>query len=600
MKKFKTIFGAMILIGASLFFAGCNKKESPENQPEELSEDSSSTETESGDEEDGSGEQILVSWSESDLECYLTEASKWIIDNSDAYDCFGKDGSFMAGLIDKGESVFGEWKVVSPNTVEIIINAQIEDMVIKHISPSSFVWGNENHVSRCENLNFSESFINRILQFEEELTKNYGEYTKTSDNGDVYFYYDEPLGKIVKTDDGSNVNYRGEPIIGEVMGKFADGTPIVISKRTKELYIIEDKSDYWYYGLCYADIEPYGGWVYGGYLIDDENYENEFKIDDEESLDEDADSSVDVKITNSNSRFFENGKIVDTMYVDATDGLKVRNSPNLNSNKLCGISYRLPVKIVAVGKDETINNVTAPWVEILIPRYEWKGDKPEYGWVFGGYLSKEIPAYAEPKNAQEFKQYLESSYWLLTFENGGDAVINLGCFENNNVYTYAEPYDINRKQIFTSFEAVGKNSFSSRGASFSDAGSEVEQYLFVPGTTQLDFVDEDSMYISMTSYPEKLYAWEFRGSRIFPGKVNNGLGNIIDLNYTLKDKQIYAIIGGKNILQKYIEEKIDTKETVNQFIEIGISAKGTEYETQYHDYWDPIMKAHQKKVNAMN
>ena len=89
------------------------------------------------------------------------------------------------------------------------------------------------------------------------------------------------------------------------------------------------------------------------------------------------------------SRFYENGKAIDTLYVDSEDGLKVRDCPSLKSNRLCAVPHRLPVKVVAIGKEEAIDGITAPWVEILLPRYEWKSDNPEYGWVFGGYLNND-------------------------------------------------------------------------------------------------------------------------------------------------------------------------------------------------------------------
>ena len=38
---------------------------------------------------------------------------------------------------------------------------------------------------------------------------------------------------------------------------------------------------------------------------------------------------------------------------------------------------------------------------------------------------------------------------------------------------------------------------------------------------------------------------------------------------------------------------------LDKYIQAGISAKGTEYEQQYHDYWYPIMEEHQKKVDKM-
>ena len=117
------------------------------------------------------------------------------------------------------------------------------------------------------------------------------------------------------------------------------------------------------------------------------------------------------------SRFYEDGKVIDTMYVDSEDGLKVRDYPSLKSKRLCGLSHRFPVKVVAIGKEETIDEITAPWVEILIPQNEWKGNNPEYGWVFGGYLAKKLPEFKKPETAGQFKQYLEDSYWRFWWED---------------------------------------------------------------------------------------------------------------------------------------------------------------------------------------
>lgn len=93
------------------------------------------------------------------------------------------------------------------------------------------------------------------------------------------------------------------------------------------------------------------------------------------------------------SRFYKDGKVIDTMYVDSVDGLRVRDKPSLKSNRLCALTHRLPLKVVAIGQEETIDGITAPWVEILIPRYEWKDEKAEYGWAFGAYLSEKQPKY---------------------------------------------------------------------------------------------------------------------------------------------------------------------------------------------------------------
>ena len=81
------------------------------------------------------------------------------------------------------------------------------------------------------------------------------------------------------------------------------------------------------------------------------------------------------------SRFYENGKVIDTMYVDSDAGLRVRDAPSLKSNRLCAVPHRLAVKVVAIGKEEKIDGITTPWVEILLPKYEWKGENAEFGWA---------------------------------------------------------------------------------------------------------------------------------------------------------------------------------------------------------------------------
>ena len=49
--------------------------------------------------------------------------------------------------------------------------------------------------------------------------------------------------------------------------------------------------------------------------------------------------------------------------------------------------------------------------------------------------------------------------------------------------------------------------------------------------------------------------------------------------------------------KEYIREDFSF---IDDAIKMGISAKGTKYEEQYHDYWNPVMAEHQKKADAMN
>lgn len=115
------------------------------------------------------------------------------------------------------------------------------------------------------------------------------------------------------------------------------------------------------------------------------------------------------------SRFYENGKVIDTMYVDSEEGLRVRDKPSLESNRICGLTHKMRLQVVAVGKEETIDNITDPWVEILIPNIYWKNrNVPEYGWVFGGYLSKNWPEKGLALHTlNEKKEYLTqfNYYW---------------------------------------------------------------------------------------------------------------------------------------------------------------------------------------------
>jgi len=108
------------------------------------------------------------------------------------------------------------------------------------------------------------------------------------------------------------------------------------------------------------------------------------------------------------SRFYRNGEVIDTMYVNSPEGLRVRDNPILSANRICGLPDRLPVKVIAIGEEDTIDEITAPWIKILIPHYEWENVHVEYGWVFGGYLSGH--------NKEENKMYFYNRWCKLYTE----------------------------------------------------------------------------------------------------------------------------------------------------------------------------------------
>ncbi|MBO4385482.1 MAG: SH3 domain-containing protein [Treponema sp.] len=105
------------------------------------------------------------------------------------------------------------------------------------------------------------------------------------------------------------------------------------------------------------------------------------------------------------------------MYVNSSDGLKVRDYPSLKSNRIYGLAYGLPVKVIAIGKEETVDGITAPWVEILLPRCEWDADSPKFGWVFGGYLEKEeVKQSFKTDTKDAINSFLVNAPWRIQIE----------------------------------------------------------------------------------------------------------------------------------------------------------------------------------------
>lgn len=307
------------------------------------------------------------------------------------------------------------------------------------------------------------------------------------------------------------------------------------------------------------------------------------------------------------SRFYENGKVIDTMYVDSEDGLRVRDYPSLKSNRLCGLTHRFPVKVVAIEKEETIDGITAPWVEILIPSHEWKSKKTaEYGWVFGGYLSSKQPEFKIPQNKDQLTQYLESSFWNLGWECGGTGDFRYGYFENGKMYAVVEDwqksnYCLNEMKYLVTFSAVSGNKYYSDEYSFWMKPSvydkdKVQQFLFKKGTFEITNIN-DYYFTNYGSVWEDAFVWDFYADRIFLGKLSSGV--IFDSEEMLYNKRMYAIIKGKNAMQWLAEKEALTKDFAKKCIEMGLSAVGTPYYENYRNYWDPIIKEHQKKADAM-
>ncbi|MBR0098849.1 MAG: SH3 domain-containing protein [Treponema sp.] len=288
-------------------------------------------------------------------------------------------------------------------------------------------------------------------------------------------------------------------------------------------------------------------------------------------------TSLALSVFADKARFYQAGKVINTMYVDSAEGLRVRDKPSLKSNRLCALTHRLPLKVVAIGREETIDGITAPWVEILIPRYEWKGDNPEYGWVFGGYLSENMPKFIAPKNAEELSDYLTRLLFLIDFEENPESMYAVRMLPDG---TYDGGLLNGARPTEGTWKALGKNSFLL--SKVYDNGFDSNEKVTVT-------VKIEGLYTYFSHVGPKfkrIFPSEHISLELYDDNMNSAM--LYETNY--KNQTYLQYLADCN--------KVDF-ERVTMSICAGVSAKGTKYEKQYHDYWAPIMEEHQKKADAI-
>ena len=286
------------------------------------------------------------------------------------------------------------------------------------------------------------------------------------------------------------------------------------------------------------------------------------------------------------SRFYEGGKVIDTMYVDSEDGLRARDFPSLKSARLCALPHRLPVKVVAVGREETIDGITAPWVEILLPRYEWKGSEAEFGWVFGGYLSGEQKKFSTKnwKN-KDYENYLLN---FCSWQKEHDDYlfeIYVGFFDATN---------FSRTEYIDDEDGVWSVSEHSGDSFTLKLEYTKNEYYFDPDAP------EAHRKVVYKTVEHKIKIID--EAHYFDETLNKNFYGLIDWASEMK-VSFYLKDSNDSSFYDYVERIADTADAwhANQSVAIkcGVSAKGTEYERQYHDYWNPIMQEHQKKADEM-
>lgn len=273
------------------------------------------------------------------------------------------------------------------------------------------------------------------------------------------------------------------------------------------------------------------------------------------------------------SNYYRDGNVVDNMYVNSLEGLKVRDSPSLEGKRICGLPHRLLVKIVAIGTETTIDGITAPWIEVLIPSYEWKNNIPSYGWVFGGYLSPVLPLINLKKpTKKELEVFLTSKMWI---HSNFPSVTK---FRHNGIYSSSKM--ASGGMTAGPFTVIDTDRIKIETRSGDEEGTFSDGIRYL----KVKILSEDMIKINNTIY----------NSYIDPESYN--LEDVSDFIYSkYYNESLYVYIFKNN---PYKSEFTETKKlkTVDELIRFGVSAEGSQYESRYHDYWYPIMKEHQLKV----
>jgi len=111
--------------------------------------------------------------------------------------------------------------------------------------------------------------------------------------------------------------------------------------------------------------------------------------------------------------YFNKNKNIDILYVNATEGLRVRDSASLYSKKIGTLFDRMVVKVVSIGNEAEIDGIKSNWVQILLPIETINTGSNVYGWVFGGYLTEKLfPFSTEKWSDADLQRYLSRFSWV--------------------------------------------------------------------------------------------------------------------------------------------------------------------------------------------
>jgi hypothetical protein len=116
--------------------------------------------------------------------------------------------------------------------------------------------------------------------------------------------------------------------------------------------------------------------------------------------------------------FAQTTKFPKIMYVTAADGLRQRQNPSANSKVVGTFFYCEPVRIYDKSENTiTIDGITDYWYKTDCDTY-FEGAYIKYSWVFGGYISENLPSGAPVTKFE--------GYWVGDLNNEGTSYIFFG------------------------------------------------------------------------------------------------------------------------------------------------------------------------------
>lgn len=276
------------------------------------------------------------------------------------------------------------------------------------------------------------------------------------------------------------------------------------------------------------------------------------------------------------SKFYIGGRLADTMYVDSSNGLSIRMAGNSSAEKIGRLPNAFPVKVVALGNKENIDGIDSFWVQIVLPDYEDEKTTIEFGWVYGEYLSKEIPKATVPQSAKELADYISqmpvlfyNSWWSDSmFYNGQHSFYFYqdGTFD---YYVKMSEGDIEKKAS-GKWEADSEKYISIQADGLALSGFNV----FNTRDDFFDVSDTDNANGKFLTTGERKLSFGFTNEKIlknykYAARMNNDLKDPAKETSVSINEEAYG---------DYIKELLVT----------GVDLTGTQYEEQYHDYWNSI------------